>query len=182
MTTPFWETAPDQYDAIMLGSDTFVIFSPTRVRIDGELSVKFDVKEAPGTDGASITYRGYTPAKVDVTWALYTEDMLRDFESLLPDIRPKPGKTAPKPIEIVHPQLALYNLHKFFVEKMPLLKKAGSGIYDVTLSCVEFFPKPKSSKKGGSGKKNGGIAPFDNALTRPKPPNPTPPSKSNTGP
>ena len=58
MTTPFWETEPDQYDAIMLGSDTFVIFSPTRVRIDGELSVKFDVKEAPGTDGASITYRG----------------------------------------------------------------------------------------------------------------------------
>ena len=62
--------------------------------------MKFDVKEAPGTDGASITYRGYTPAKVEITWALYTEDMLRDFESLLPDIRPKPGKTAPKPVEI----------------------------------------------------------------------------------
>ena len=28
-------------------------------------------------------------------------------------------------MEIVHPQLALYNLHKFYVEKMPLLKKAG---------------------------------------------------------
>jgi hypothetical protein len=171
---PFWGTDPILYDQILIGPSRFLY---TPVEVNGEVGFKLDVKPAPGTDGAYETNQGYEPAKLEVSLSLYLEEHLRAWEELLKVIRPLPGKQKSEPVNIVHPLLDLYGLRRFRVPKIPLLKRDGPQSYGARLQCVEHFDQPKAM-----GKQSPKIANLDRIFQGSNRANPTPPSKTNTGP
>lgn len=124
------------------------------VEVDGAAAIKLDVKNAPGTDGASETYQGYEPSKPTVKFTIYTAQMWLDVQAMIREIKPKPGKTAPAPIEIVHPLLSILGLRKFYVEKMPVPKQVKHDQWEIVLNLVEWFAKPVKSGTGSA--KSGG--------------------------
>src|SRR5207253_2968497 len=84
---PFWDDDPDSWDTAVLGGATL----PGLARIDGlELGSKWDVKEAPGSDGATETYQGYTPSPFQLVLRIWLSEQWTEWLRLAPQFRPKP--------------------------------------------------------------------------------------------
>lgn len=145
---PTWIQYPDDFNTLYVVADqrTFK-FAETEIDIDTSLGVKWDVKESAGTDGANEKYRGYSPAKVSVTWLLYTLEHEFEWTRLFNDIAPKPGKTAPGPILVLHPLIAKVNLGRFRIDDISGPKKKTIGMLSVTLKLFEYFDAPKVTPK-----------------------------------
>jgi hypothetical protein len=148
VAAPFWATDPDTWNTVTVipaGGNPYV-FGNTKVSVTGELTMKWDVKESPKSDGATEKFMGYSPCRPEVTWQIYTEQHWDDWQSLFNLIRPTAGKTGPVEVEIVHPQLSQAKLRKFWVESIPIPRQTGPDIFDVSIHCLEWFEKPKVSK------------------------------------
>jgi hypothetical protein len=176
---PFWDDDPDSWDTALLGGITL----PGLARVDGlELGSKWDVKEAPGTDGATETYQGYTPSAFNLVLRIWLADQWASWLSIAKQFRPKPGKERPKPLDVVHPELAAWGIARVVIRKIKPRKL--DGIYEVSFDLLEYFPQPKKTVT----KTATGLGNYDNALTGtgggsppagvygPPPPPPPPPS------
>jgi hypothetical protein len=154
---PFWDDDPDSWDTAVLGGVTL----PGLARIDGlELGSKWDVKEAPGSDGATETYQGYTPSPFQLVLRIWLPEQWSAFLPLAKQFRPRPGKETPKPVDVVHPDLAVWGISKVIIRKIK--PKKTDGIYEVSFDLLEYFPQPKKTVTTTA---SGGIGDFDNALT-----------------
>lgn len=162
MSIPYWEDQPEIYDRLIVGD---FVFDPTAVTISGDgLSNKIDIKPAPGTDGATETYQGYEPGKIEVEWLIYDQASWDLYQAMIDVIKPRVGKTAPQPVDISHPLLEVQDLRKFSVLKIPPLHRDKPGIYKAKLSVVEWFDKAVASGTGVPPKpKNGTPSIFDPA-------------------
>ena len=156
-TAPFWDDDPDSWDTAVLGGATL----PGLARIDGlELGSKWDVKEAPGSDGATETYQGYTPSPFQLVLRIWLSEQWTEWLRLAPQFRPKPGKEAPKPVDVVHPDLAVWGISRVILRK--IRPRKSDGIYEVTFDLLEYFPQPKKTVTATA---SGGLGTFQNALT-----------------
>lgn len=135
-----WTEAPEGWNSLVINETGF---TDTKVEVDGELGNEFDVKKAPGSDGATETNKGYEPCKPKVSWVLYTNDHFRDYQALLADVQPKPGKTGPSVVSIFHPQIQLHRKERFYVTKIHFLKHIGSNQMQAVWELLEYFPAPK---------------------------------------
>lgn len=152
---PFWHDDPESWDTAIVGG----VALPGLARIDGlELASKWDVKEAPGTDGATETYQGYTPAAFQIFLRMWEREQWRAFLKLVPRLRPKPGKNTPDAVDVVHPELSAWGISRAIVRKIK--PKKSDDFYDVSFDMLEYFPQPK---KTAAPTPNGGKT-FWNAL------------------
>ena len=173
---PFWDDDPESWDIAILAG----VSLPGLARIDGlELASKWDVKEAPGSDGATETYQGYTPSSFQLVLRIWRRDQWVTWQSLAKRFRPKPGKERPQPVDVIHPDLAVWGISRAIIRKIK--PKKTDGIYEVSFDLLEYFPQPKKTvTKTAAG---GGTGDIPNVLdgstppgtTRPVAP-PTPPS------
>jgi hypothetical protein len=137
---PFWNDDPTSWDTVVIGGVTL----PGLARIEGlELASKWDVKEAPGSDGATETYQGYTPAAFQIVLRMWERDQWLAFLKLATRFRPRPGKNTPDPVDVVHPELAVWGISRAIVRK--LKPKKSTDFYDVAFDMLEYFPQPKKS-------------------------------------
>jgi hypothetical protein len=145
---PFPDSATGDatFNTIVIGADKGYEFKDVPVKVRGAISTKYDVKEAPGTDGASVVNRGYTPWKGTVTFTIWTADHWETYQALIPQIQPTPGKTATRVIAVFHPLLAMHKLLSFNVENVGIGEWTSKG-YDVELSLIQYFEKPKAVAK-----------------------------------
>jgi hypothetical protein len=175
---PFWSDQPALYDAITIAGFTFI---DTVVDVSGPRGVRIDAKNAPGTDGANESYLGYEPAKISIAWWIYTPEHFALLLDMMPSVMPRPGKTAPNPVDILYPMLELYGLRTFRVEKMHLPRKVKPQAYEVKLDCIEFFPTKKMGKATATSAAQQGLQNiFDGGNQNARPPGR--PSADNTGP
>jgi len=156
-TPPFWDDDPGSWDTAVLGGVTL----PGLARIDGlDLGARWDIKEAPGTDGASETYQGYTPAPFNLVLRMWSRSQWLAFLPLAKRFRPKPGRASPEPVDVVHPELLVWGISRVIIRKIKPRKLAGE--YEVAFDLFEYFPQPKKPVTKTVG---GGIgATFTNAL------------------
>ncbi|MGZ3454446.1 MAG: hypothetical protein ACXWUG_20255 [Polyangiales bacterium] len=137
---PFWNDDPESWDTAVVGG----VQLPGLARIDGlELASKWDVKEAPGTDGATETYQGYTPSSFTLLLRMWERDQWTAWLGLVPKFRPRPGKESPDPVEVVHPELAAWGIARAIIRK--LKPKKSDDVYEVSFDMLEYFPQPKKS-------------------------------------
>jgi hypothetical protein len=153
---PFWNDDPESWDSAVLGG----VSLPGLARIDGlELASKWDVKEAPGTDGARETYQGYTPAAFQLVLRMWDGAQWEEWLKLAPQFRPKPGKNSPDPIDVVHPELSVWGITRVILRK--LKPKKIPDFYEVSFDLLEHFPQPKAAATSTA---NGAGKTFNNAL------------------
>ncbi len=173
---PFWEDEPASWDVASLGGHVL----PGLARIDGlELSSKWDVKEAAGTDGATETYQGYTPAPFQLVLRIWERAQWERWLSIAPKLRPRPGKETPLPLDIVHPDLAVWNISRAILRKVK--PKKIPDFYEVSMELTEYFPQPKKTVTATMN----GVPGLWNALDgspNPGQARPQPPSKGNVRP
>lgn len=124
--------------ATCLFEETSIVFG------GGGPSEKWDVKPAPGTDGARETDQGYLPAQLSMDILLWNRTLFDTYCQLIAVAKVKPGKTRSLPIEVHHPHTQIYSLCRFAIMGTPLLKDAG-GKQRKTASfhLLEYFEQPK---------------------------------------
>ena len=142
---PTSAVTPDWDSLSFVAGQTQVDFSATAVEIDGTVGSKWDVAEAPGTDGAKVSYQGYSPAKISISWKLWNADHFAAYDRLTRTIMPKPGKQRPAPVIVLHPLLQMHGLREFVIESLEIPKADGKRIWSATAKLVENFKKPKPS-------------------------------------
>jgi hypothetical protein len=145
---PFVNDDPATWDAVVIGVDsTQFVFAQTMVDVPGSIALKWDVKNAPGSDGAYENYRGIEPKAFVLTWIVYTADHWTTFQLLLAAILPKLGKLPPPVIQVSHPLVALYKMLKFNLVDIPFLKPKGKQQYEAGLNIMQWYAAPKPTGK-----------------------------------
>jgi hypothetical protein len=146
MAVGSWIESPGEWDRLII--DDFA-FDETEVNVDGDFGNDWDVKKAPGADGAPATNKGYEPCKPKITWVLWLEVHWETYQELLDKVQPRPGKTPPAVITVFHPQLAIVKKSKFKIAKVHTLKKVGPQQLEACFELIEHFdaPKPVPSPK-----------------------------------
>lgn len=114
---------------------------PGIARVEGMKEAKFDEKNAPGTDGATLTHLGNNSAKVSVKLTLWTEDHFDGFAAFMPRLVAQTGKQRPKAVKVYHPALAAMGINALICQGVgvPELRSPG-GALDVKLKFIEFLP------------------------------------------
>lgn len=131
---------------------------PGRATVEGSTQRKIDVKNGPGLDGATMTHQGYEPAEVTITLLMWTEQQWADFERIIPQLQPKPGKPPAFPMGLEHPAAAVMGITRVYVEKVSLPKEGSvPGSREVQISCKQWVKAPAkvvTPKNAGSGLPN----------------------------
>ena len=152
---PYWESQPDAFDTVFLGSDRL----PGLARFSAiKRGKKYDDKSAKGKNKGPLTLQGYKRAEFEIELEIHGEDEWAELQEWMPDLEsnPQPGVSGPDtPVawDISSPFTAARG-----IEAIVITDVAGpewrDGFLYVTLSCVEFDkPKPVATGTGGAGGK-----------------------------
>jgi hypothetical protein len=144
-----WDAFSESYDTltIVIGNTTFE-WRETLVEVDGSAGgARWDVKEAPGYDGALIRYRGQTAGRASVAWQLWKAEHEIAWQAFYAAAAPKAGKVQPPVVWVLHPLLMFGTMAGFVVNDFSLPKRVEPGIYRVSLSLTQWFNQPKESPK-----------------------------------
>lgn len=155
---PFWDSLGGSFEQRLadLGEaslwDTGTLGGrklPGLVKVDGaEVSRKWDVKTAPGSDGATITDQGYEVAKPTITLLLWTPEHWTAWQDMLSALMPKPGKAAkkpPAPVPVTHPALNSLGIDNLIILSIAAPKPASPhGAVEVVIKCVQWLKAKKS--------------------------------------
>lgn len=107
---------------------------------------KWDQKDSPGTQGATITYRGWRPSKMKFRFELWTPDDIDNFFALyLPSFQIDATKAAPKPVDVLHPVLSSLEIYSVVAETIGPLKHEGKGLYSLTIEMLEYRQAKKKN-------------------------------------
>lgn len=146
---PFWGGTPSEMSAY--NSIAFIIpnvavctFSDTKITVAGNgPSVKWDIKPAPGTDGAKETDQGYQPAQFTIDIQIWNRTLFEALERLLSVAKVKPGKTRSVPMQVHYEMLELYGIRDIVIVGTPFPRDAGPQMKSVTFNVLEYFAMPK---------------------------------------
>lgn len=122
----------------------------------------FDVKQAPGAEGATSTYRGNKLAEGKIVLYIWTEDHWANLPAFLGQFKYDPTAKSGQAVDIWHPSFDLMSppMRGMVVKKigMPERVKDGDSLYTVTIECLEYRPPKKknatSTPKGSKDSKD----------------------------
>lgn len=143
---PFWDDAPDDWDRCFIsvdGNGWNDLPGIADVKVDK--SQKIDVKSSPGTSGATLTMKGYDPAKVSITLKMHFVDEWAAWAVIRKSIEPRPGKKLSDKLGIRHPETMARDVASVVIEKIATSYDKPSRTYTVDISAIEWFPQPKAS-------------------------------------
>ena len=151
--SPFWYDDPESWGRVVFGG----IRLPGICDIDGiKVGNRWDIKEAPGTDGATETYKGYTPASFIVVVRMWEPQHWAEIQTAISTIRPRPGKATPSAFDVIHPKLAPFGIKSAIVMDLALDGPGDDGTGTLRISCREYFAPPKKSTTGTANSSTGG--------------------------
>lgn len=156
MTAPAnpWDF-PDAWDYILLGG----ALSPgIAVVTSGGKPYKWDVKEGPGTTGASTTFRGSRLAEPSVQFTIWTREQYEEWWRFVEVFTMDPNKKTLAALDIVHPALNGNGIGSVVPKGIPQLENAGGGKWTATLEFQEYGPPPKKKASGNPKGSKGGSA------------------------
>jgi len=133
---------PSNYDkATIAGIDTSKISTPAIILKVTDAARKFawDVKKSAGSQGQTITYRGWDLAKPKIKFLLWTDAQQRAFyEQIIPALSYDAEKANPKPFDIYHPLLAANDVWWLVTESIGELVDDGGQSWSVTVETIEY--------------------------------------------
>ena len=160
MGVPFWDNsgstigpgaegktfADEPWDVVRLLGNPL----PGICRVTVESSRRVQHRKSDGTDGATPTFRGLNPAKVNIEVDIWTPAQHDIWNNeVVPRIWPLAGKDITKlgALDIVHPATQGLGIKSVIVESLTD-PRPGSvhGAKTIRLSCVQYVPHPKGKK------------------------------------
>jgi len=166
-----YDNPPNPWDQVALGG----VMLPGLARVKVRKGRKLDVKQPPGSHGATITDRGYKPAQVDIHLTVWTYAQWQALQSLFDGsnaaltLEPKPNTSYAAPAyPIDHPATAMRQVSSIIIDEIegPEPSSSMKGAVEFSFKCTQFFPPPKQN---ATNTPKGTIAPQPNALTPPDP-------------
>lgn len=165
---PYWYDQPDAWDTCVLGGNAL----PGIAKVKLSKGKKLDVKQSPGTHGATITDQGYKPASVTVSLQFWTSDHWNSVQAILPTLEPPPGKSNATPFDIMHPVAAIRNVKSVLIEDIDGPEETSTrGLYQIVFKCVQFFPSSTNMGSATNTPKTS-IPAYSNSLSQPALPAP----------
>jgi hypothetical protein len=146
---PHWDEAPDVWDTLVLGGDTW----PGIARVTVERGRKIDKKSAKGKNKATTTDQGVDPADVTITVRVMSAEDFAALADNVATVEPKAGTSPMVPYDIVHPVAAFRKVTAIVIEKIsgPTHPEPSSGQAEVTLKCLEYNAPPVPTGGGPGG-------------------------------
>ena len=135
---------PGIWDHVIVGGQ----YNPGLCFIRGfKRANSFDVKMGKGSFGATITYKGRPPAKGVLVFQLHenghdTDTVIEEWISWADVFQYDPTKSKITGVDIYHPALAAIKIKSIVCEDIGLITHKGKGLYEVEVSCLEYFPPP----------------------------------------
>lgn len=133
---------PSNYNkATIAGIDTSAIATPPMVVVVTNTDRKYswDVKKSAGSQGQTITYRGWDLAKPKIKFVMWTIEQQRAFyNQIVPVLSYDAEKQAPKPFDIYHPLLFACEIYWLVTESIGALVDEGNQLWTVTVETLEY--------------------------------------------
>lgn len=140
----FWGTADGAkaWDTILISGQA----APGIAKVTGKgFAQKLDMKKVKGSGSYILRFEGQDAAEFTVLLRVWTQQQLTDLYALIRRIKPKKGE-APTAFDVVHPALDFFDIRQMYVKDAPLPSEGEKGIYEVSLSCMEFLPLSAGGK------------------------------------
>lgn len=103
---------------------------------------KWDIRDAPGVQGAVITYRGWRPTDgIKGTFYFYEPGQVEEFMSSWVQIWALDAmKLNPSPVSVYHPALAANDITALVAKKIGQLVGTPQQLWSCTLEWIEYRP------------------------------------------
>lgn len=113
----------------------------------GAREYKWDIKDAPGAQGAFITYRGWRPTQgIKGTFYFWEPGQVEAFYEWAQVWALDARKFATKPVDVYHPVLAANDITALVTKSFGPLTGTPQQLWSVTLEWIEWRPaKPIQS-------------------------------------
>lgn len=131
------------WDFVWLGGELLPGVAQVSVKLGSDL----DVKKPPGGTGATIRDQGDPPAEVTIVLNVANQAELDQLESMRPKLRPKSKTGARDPLEIQHPNPNFWGITAVTVKEIDSPSPNAVQGWDLTITCLEWFPAPKPTPK-----------------------------------
>lgn len=135
---------PEAFDVIVVAG----VVNPGIVKVTGaERVFDWDVKDAPGSQGSTITYRGWKPTEsIQLRFELWTQAQITEFfTTFVPLFYYDASKSAPKPVDVFHPILNANQINSVVTKKIGPLVLEDKQLYSCTIEVLEYRPAPKKN-------------------------------------
>lgn len=131
---------PSEYDKITIAGITTATDSHGVVEVTGaDRGYSWDQKKSAGSQGQTITYRGWALAKPKIKFKFWKQEQIDAFyRDIVPPIYYDATKTAPKPWDVYHPKLLANEIIWLVTEKIGDLEQPGSQLWTVTIETLEY--------------------------------------------
>lgn len=146
----YWLEDSGEWDQLILGGTNW----PGIWEIQGEgVERDIDLKKSKGSDQATLKDEGYRNGKFDAVGIIYNDEQWRQLQSLLPEVHPRRKGGDRKALQIIHPQVNVLGIDSAYLTKIriPELDRTRGGPLVVTLSFIEWVPKPKKVDNASGG-------------------------------
>lgn len=118
----------------------------------------WDVKKGKGLKGATTTLVELPPSEGSFTFFLWTAAHFEEWDVFRPLFKYDPTKKDVQAVQIYHPALDDVDVVLVVAEDIGPVTKVGAGMYSITVTMKEYYPKAKASAVGpikGSGYSSG---------------------------
>jgi hypothetical protein len=137
---------PSNYNAVVIaGINTASLgatdTAPAMVVVvtGAERKYKWDIKSSAGSQGQTITYRGWDLAKPKLKFLLWTDAQQRAFyDQIVPVISYDAEKENPKPWDIYHPKTFASQIYWLVTDSIGDLTDEGAQLWTVTVETTEY--------------------------------------------
>lgn len=116
-----------------------------KVRIRGaERFYKVDIKNPPGSDGWTITYRGIEPKRFEIDFYIWTQAQYDYFTgSVIPAIYYSGTKKQVQALQVFHPALSAVNITQIFVNSIGAIEQISDDLmFRCTVKVSEYLNPP----------------------------------------
>jgi hypothetical protein len=139
---PWPGSAPDLQAQLTIAG----VIVPGLVTFTGELGRKLDVKNAKGSDGATITDDGADPETIEIQVIIWNAEQWTKFwTEVAPLVNPNNTKGKLAPVDVSHPVLYIVGVKRAYVEKMSLPKPGKiPQTQEFTIRMRGWRPEPKN--------------------------------------
>lgn len=142
---------PAAYDQIVIAGVAWprvVGLDQGLVKVSGAARVySWDVKDSPGTQGSTLTYRGFKPTdSISIRFEFWLPQHITDFyTNVLPLLEYDAGKSSPKPVTVVHPVLQAQGITALVIKQIGQLTEEDKQLWSLTVEAIEYRPAGKGN-------------------------------------
>lgn len=153
MALPFWDPGATPWDntaQLRTEWNTFYVDGEPWPGIAWVTSTRHqgvDLKESPGSDGATLTNCGSKPAEVAVRVQLWTPEHLASWARIVPTMEARPGHPRTTPFSAGHPSLTMHRITRLWLKSVSMLAPGPvPGVFETVVTFYEWLPRNRKAQ------------------------------------